>query len=462
MIKDIHIVYFLGIGGIGMSALARWFNHNEVEVYGYDLTPSPITERLQAEGIEITFKDTVEAIPAGLLSPTSNTLIIYTPAIPKDHPQLVYFSQHQFQIKKRAEVLGMITASTKTIAVAGTHGKTTTSSMIAHILKYAYQDVNAFVGGVMTNYESNLLIGSQEAWTVVEADEFDRSFLQLHPNMAVITAMDADHLDIYGSADSLKNSFMEFIDCLNKTGHLFVKEGLVTSNVLAATQSFTSYSLNIGSVHASNIRIEEGVFVFDITGEYSLENLRLNVSGFHNVENAVAAIAVALTLGIEPAAISEALANYKGVKRRFEYIIKNDQFVFIDDYAHHPTEIEALLGSVRAIYPEKKITAVFQPHLYSRTRDFLEGFADALSKADEVILLDIYPAREKPIEGVNSEKLLTLIQSPNKSLMSKTALLDKIGARKPEVLLTIGAGDIDRLVGSIAKQLNKEVYDVES
>ena len=450
-------LYFIGIGGIGMSALAAWFRARGCTVAGYDRTPSPVTEWLQKKGVEIHFEDSLEAVPEAFKSSGAerNTLIVYTPAVPKEHRELTYFREQGFTVMKRSEVLGLVTQSAFTVAVAGTHGKTTTSSMIAHILTYAGKNCTAFLGGIAANYDSNLLLGARDAddeIMVVEADEYDRSFLRLHPDMAVVTSADPDHLDIYGEKEALRKSFQDFIGKIKSSGKLILKEGLDLS-VYSNIRLF-EYSIKTGDYYASDVRIEEGEFVFTLhTPQGSYADFRLSMPGYHNTENAVAAAAVALLLDVTPDVVREALAVYKGVKRRFEYIIKRDDVVYIDDYAHHPEEIKAFIRSVKALYPNKKLTVVFQPHLYSRTRDFADEFAVSLSKADEIILMDIYPARELPMEGVSSEMILEKIASDNKRLLGTEALKAFLRNEPVEVLATVGAGDIDRLAEPIKEIL---------
>ncbi|MEQ9286171.1 MAG: UDP-N-acetylmuramate--L-alanine ligase [Cyclobacteriaceae bacterium] len=457
-LKDIHSVYFIGIGGIGMSALARWFRANGYFVAGYDKTPTVLTRTLEGEGISIHYTDAVENIPAAITADKSSSLIVYTPAVPKDHLEYNFLKEAGFEILKRSQVLGELTRDNFTIAVAGTHGKTTTSSIIAHILKSSGLNCTAFVGGIMANYDSNLIIGKEgdDNIIVVEADEFDRSFLTLSPDVAIITAVDADHLDIYGSADSLKSSFRDFIGNMKKNGKLFIEERAAKKMDLAGDGDikYETYGLNGGTIQSTGVRVEDGVFVFGLqrSGK-SFDRMKLFLPGFHNVENCLAAIAVADELNIASGDIKKSIEGYRGVKRRFQYIIKNDHLVFIDDYAHHPEEINALLKSVKALFPEKKITAVFQPHLFTRTRDFADGFSESLSLADEVILLDIYPARELPITGVDSHMLLAKIASKRKYVCSKNDLIDKLKGHDLQVLLTIGAGDIDALVEPIKNAL---------
>jgi UDP-N-acetylmuramate--alanine ligase len=379
-------------------------------------------------------------------------LVVYTPAIPKEHTELNYFINNGFELKKRSEVLGLITESKFTVAIAGTHGKTTTSCMVTHLLKECRIDCSAFLGGIASNFNSNLVIGKSDV-VVVEADEFDRSFLTLSPDIAVVTSTDADHLDIYGEHAELKKSFNQFLAKIKPNGFYFYKAGLD----LISDKKAISYAVNSASaeIKVKNIRIENARFVFDyISGKAIINDIELNVPGYHNVENALAAISIALELGCESEKIKKGIASFKGVKRRFEYILNTKEIVFIDDYAHHPTEIEAFLNSVKALYPNKKLTVIFQPHLYSRTRDFVEGFASSLSKADEVMLLAIYPARELPIEGVSASIIFDKITT-NKVLLSKDEVLTELAKRETNLVATIGAGDIDTLVLPIKNQLER-------
>ncbi|MFT7269399.1 MAG: UDP-N-acetylmuramate--alanine ligase [Roseivirga sp.] len=439
-----------------MSALARWFKHNGKAVSGYDKTETVLTKQLQAEGILVHFEDNLDLIDQKVKTLKEETLVIYTPAIPKGHIQWNWFQAEGYTVMKRSQVLGLITKDMISVAVAGTHGKTTTSSMIVHLMKTAGIDCTGFLGGIATNYGTNMIMNEQKnSIAVIEADEFDRSFLSLKPNVAVVTAIDADHLDIYGNKDALKESFADFVSSIENKGKLFAKQG-VAEEILrdSGRIEHMSYAIQGADITANNLRIEDATFVFDYAdGKKVIEGIRLNVPGYHNVENAMAAIAITQYFGADDDSIKEGISTYKGVKRRFEFIIKSQDLVFIDDYAHHPVELESLLRSVRDLYPNKKITAVFQPHLYSRTRDFAEGFSESLSMADEVILLDIYPARELPIEGVSSELLLENIQVEKKAVCKKDVLIELIKSWKPEVLLTIGAGDIDKLVEPIKTEL---------
>ncbi|MFD2202296.1 UDP-N-acetylmuramate--L-alanine ligase [Shivajiella indica] len=460
-LRKLHNVHFLGIGGIGMSALARWFNHIGIKVSGYDRTPSPLTSELEKEGMTISYVDNLESIPNEVIADKSNSLIIWTPAMPKDSIQLNYFRDHGFQLEKRAAVLGMITSNMPTIAVAGTHGKTTTSSMIAHLLKSGGKNIAAFLGGLTQNYQSNLILhdeGEKEATVVVEADEFDRSFLHLHPNVAVVTSADPDHLDIYGDDAHMLEGFRQFVGLIGEGGKLFVqykafdKMGLSTKKEV----SIRRYGIDGGEIQAKNIQAQPAAFRFDYQSDtHVIKGLELRMPGYHNVENALPAISIGLDFGLSEEDIRKGLLTYKGVKRRFEIWVQEDDRVFIDDYAHHPEEIRAFLSSVRAMYPHRKLTAIFQPHLYTRTRDFAKGFSESLSIADEVVLLDIYPARELPIEGVTASMLLEDITAPKKSLQSKEGLVDYLKSAKTDVLTTIGAGDIDRLVLPIANWMRE-------
>ncbi|MDP3927928.1 MAG: UDP-N-acetylmuramate--L-alanine ligase [Bacteroidota bacterium] len=454
-LATIKYAYFLGIGGIGMSAIARYFNHIGVQVWGYDKTETPLTQKLVEEGMQIHYTDDV-AFPASLPLNTNNTLVVLTPAIPKDHQEWAWFKAARYTILKRAEVLGILSEASLTIGVAGTHGKTTTSTLLAHILTQSAVKCNAFLGGIATNYASNLLLHPQantlqvsEQYTVVEADEFDRSFLTLAPFYAVITSTDADHLDIYGEHSAMEESFLAYANKLRENGTLLVKHGLDIVGKLSG--NFKTYGLNPkAQIYAENIRINEAEHIFDLCMEGKIiADLSLGIPGLHNVENAVAASAIALMCGVTEVELRAALISFKGVKRRFEYRIKSKERVFIDDYAHHPEEIKAILGSVKRMYPNQKLVVAFQPHLFSRTRDFMDAFAASLSMADSVYLLPIYPARELPIEGVNSTLLLDKITCSEKKLLDKQALVNEIVALKPSLFVSLGAGDIDALVQPI-------------
>jgi len=447
-LQNIKRVYLIGIGGIGMSGLARYFAHLGCIVCGYDKTSTDLTDQLHNEGIQVIFDDHSDWIPLSFQTPNECTLIIYTPAIPRDSEILNFFKNNGFELFKRSQVLGLISQSMFTIAVAGTHGKTTTSCLVAHILKDSGKDCSAFLGGIASNYNSNVLYGNNNI-VVVEADEFDRSFLTLHPDIAIITSMDADHLDIYGSHDQLTESFRQFASQLKENGILIYHEDLPLT-----TNGITYSAHGPADVKAINIRVEHGDFYFDFKNSVNaILNIKLGIAGIHNIENATAAIEVALKLDIEPALIKKALESFRGVKRRFEYIVKTDQHIYIDDYAHHPEELRAAISSIKRLYPDKKLTTIFQPHLYTRTRDFADGFAEVLDMSDELIMLDIYPARELPIEGVNSDMILSRMQMLNKRKCGKQEAVDLVRIEKPELLLTVGAGDIDQLVGPLKNAL---------
>lgn len=445
-LKEIQYIYFVGIGGIGMSAIARYLIKNNKNIAGFDKTETEITKTLQNEGVDIHFDDDVELIPSEFKN-SDNTLVVYTPAVQKDHAELSYFKSNNFEILKRSQLLGEITKSTFCLAVAGTHGKTTTSTILGHIMKESGVDATSFLGGISENYGSNLILGGDEV-SVVEADEFDRSFLRLSPNIACITSMDADHLDIYGEKDALEASFKEFSEKVS--GELVVCKGLPIKGLTYAVEEEADY-------YADNVKIENGSYVFDVmTPTEIIRAVEFNLPGKHNMLNAVAALAVANLYGVSLQSIAKALLSFKGVQRRFSYKIKRDDLVLIDDYAHHPTEINAVESAVREMYPNQKVLAVFQPHLYTRTRDFEIEFARSLSKFDELILLDIYPARELPIEGVTSERLLDGVSNGKKTLVSKEELLGEIKSSKATVKVIMGAGDIGELVEGISKELNDE------
>lgn len=453
-IKSFKYIYFLGIGGIGMSGLARWFNANQFIVAGYDKVSTPLTEALESEGIRITYNDSLETLPTWVHEHQDDVLVILTPAIPKDHKQWNWLQERNYLIYKRAKVLGLIASAHKTLAVAGTHGKTTTSTILAHLLHHAGLPVTAFLGGIGRNFNSNLVLSNKpadESWLVAEADEFDRSFLHLHPDMAVLTSTDADHLDIYGQAEELKTTFQLFINQIKPGGHFVKRQGLEPiASVRVSTQTF---DLDNADITVQNLKVDGGFFCFDaILKEMTVTGIKLQMPGYHNVTNAIAAATIAQQVGLSVDQIRDGLNTFKGVARRFE-LIKATGTILIDDYAHHPTEIEAFLKSVRALYPGKRITAIFQPHLFTRTRDFLSGFAESLALADEVILLDIYPARELPIPGMTSEKLLELIPIQQKLLLPKQRLLGYLANKPLDIVCTIGAGDIDALVQPIAKML---------
>ncbi|WP_298346757.1 UDP-N-acetylmuramate--L-alanine ligase [uncultured Algibacter sp.] len=445
-LEDVNNIYFIGIGGIGMSALARYFYANKKHVAGYDKTQTEVTDSLTELGVEVHFNDAIQNINLDFKNP-EDTLVIYTPAIPKNHNELSYFKDNGFSVLKRSEVLGLITEHTFCLAVAGTHGKTTTTSILGHIMKVCNEPVTAFLGGISENYNSNLILNGAEV-SVVEADEFDRSFLTLSPDLACITSMDADHLDIYGDASELKKTFEEFSKRIKPNGKLFVKNGLPLKGITYGIEDDSDYTIQ-------NIKIENGAYVFDVKMPKTvLKNIQFNLPGRHNLSNALIALAMAVEYGCPHQQLAKALASYKGVKRRFTYHIKTEEFVFIDDYAHHPEEINAVYQAVREMYPDKDVLAIFQPHLYSRTKDFADAFAESLSQFDELMLLDIYPARELPIEGVTSSWLMNKIDNKNKQLVRKNEIINKIRQSSAKVILTIGAGDIGEEVKYIKKEFS--------
>jgi len=455
-LKDIHSVYFLGIGGIGMSALARWFNANGYNVAGYDKTATPLTDALVAEGIAIHFEDDVNLIGDEYKDKTS-TLVVYTPAVPKNHSELNFFFDNGFDVKKRAAVLGVLTRQYFTVAVAGTHGKTTTSSMVAHILHESGVNTMAFVGGILQNYESNLILNDPNGDSpvvVVEADEFDRSFMQLSPNISIVTTVDPDHLDIYDTADEFNKTFEDFVQKLPADGNLIYNKEACSIDMSSVEAPQQSYGLDKGDVFATNIRVVDGEQLFDFSGKEEIKDIQLSLPGLHNIQNAVAAIEACLQVGVTGEKVKASLASYRGVKRRFEYVIKNKEVVYIDDYAHHPSELNALIESVRHLFPGKKLTMVFQPHLFSRTNDFMEGFADSLAKVDELFLMDIYPARELPMAGVTSDVLFEKIKHSKKVLTTKADLMNDLESVKSEVFVTAGAGDIDTFISPIKELLS--------
>ncbi len=459
-IDKLKVVYFAGIGGIGMSAIARFFHSRGVKVSGYDKTPTALTQELVASGIAIHYEDNVDLIPKDA------ELVVYTPAVPKDHKELLYYQQHGYKVVKRSDVLQLITESSFNICIAGTHGKTTITTMVAHLLRDSGFGCNAFLGGISVNYGTNFW-SSENNVCVIEADEYDRSFLKLSPDVAIITSMDADHLDIYGTAEAVEQGFIDFSKKVKPGGLLIRQFGLKRGKELKADKHIT-YSLQNESadVYAANIRMMNGSYEFDVMmKDNMLDNVKLNMGGMHNVENVVAAIAVASSLKIENGKIKAAVESFRGVKRRFEYIVKNDRIIYIDDYAHHPEELRALITGAKTLFKQKKCTVIFQPHLYTRTRDQADGFAEVLDLADEVILLPIYPARESPIEGVSSEMILKKMSGDSKSVMTKEELMKwmeneyvkHVNTELGEVLVTSGAGDIDTLVGMIKKCLDQEL-----
>lgn len=447
-LNQIHNVYFVGIGGIGMSALARYFKNIGKQVCGYDKTPSMLTNELIESGIDIHFDDNIELIPSDFTPET--TLVIITPAVPKSHLEWNYFLNQKYEVKKRAEVLGIITKDTFSFAVAGTHGKTTTSSILGHILYESGADVTAFIGGIVENYNSNL-IGLGKTVTVVEADEFDRSFLHLHPDIACVTSMDADHLDIYGTSEAIEASFVEFASKVEDKSKLFVAQGLPLEGMVCAINDDAQFK-------AFNVRVEDSSYVFDVqTPTELITNLRFGLPGRHNLMNALMALAMAKTYGTSTEAIASALSIFRGIRRRFSYQIKRPDLIYIDDYAHHPTEINAVHQAVRELYPNQKVLAVFQPHLFSRTKDFADDFAASLSNFDEILLLDIYPARELPMEGITSQWLMDKMTNDNKQLVEKDNLIASIQSSEAKVIVTIGAGDLGEMVPSIKKALDETV-----
>ncbi len=443
-LKDISSVYFLGIGGIGMSALARYFNGRHIRVSGYDKTPTVLTRKLEAEGIAIHYEENIAKLDK------EASIVVITPAVPKTHAELIYYIDNNYEVVKRSDVLGMITKNSFNICVAGTHGKTTTSAMVAHILTNSKFGCNAFLGGIASNYDTNFWANEKNV-SVAEADEYDRSFLKLTPDVAIITAMDADHLDIYGTEKNMQDAFIEFTAKIKTGGLLIVKKGLQRIDEFVSDNKLT-YSLEDKSadVHAKNIRIENGSYLFDAAIKHEVvENVELNMGGMHNIENVLAAITVAKHLDISNEKIKAAVSSFKGVKRRFEYIVKTSDRVMVDDYAHHPEELRALINGAAALFPGKKSTVIFQPHLFSRTNDLADGFAEVLSLADETILLPIYPARELPMEGVTSSMILDRMTNRKKSVKEKDELLDWLKQNDTELLITAGAGDIDTLVQPI-------------
>jgi UDP-N-acetylmuramate--alanine ligase len=465
-------IYFLGIGGIGMSALARFFHASGKRVSGYDKSQTELTDELSAEGIVIHYEENMELIPDEIrnYSGKENILVVWTPAVPADHKELLWFRKNNFRIMKRAEVLGLIAGQTKTIAVAGTHGKSTTTTLTAHILRTGGIDCSAFLGGISRNYNTNLLLGKNlgkenipmnRNIVVAEADEYDRSFLWLHPFIAIVTSVDADHLDIYGDEKAMHSTYRDFVKQVSDK--LITKPQVVKTLELENKDQLISYSLenNQTDSFAENIRIEDGFYVFDLVINGSkISGLRLGLPGRHNVENAVAAVTAAKQIGVDDESVREALTSFKGVKRRFDFRIRNSKIVFIDDYGHHPAELKACISSVKELFPGKKVTGIFQPHLFSRTRDFADDFARSLELLDDVILLEIYPAREKPIPGITSSMLLEKIHSKRKSLYSKSELIPKVLEHDFDVLVTMGAGDIDHFVEPLEKAL-KEKFQIQ-
>ncbi len=471
-INTITAVYFVGAGGIGMSALIRYFLSRGKQVAGYDKTPSDLTAQLNREGAVIHYEDNTSVIPDAFKDP-AQTLVVYTPAVPESHTELTYFRQNGFEVMKRARVLGEITNCSRGLCIAGTHGKTTTSSMLAHLLKQSHVDCNAFLGGILKNYGSNLMLSDKSDLTVIEADEFDRSFHWLTPYMAVITAADPDHLDIYGTAEAYRESFEHFTSLIRPDGCLVMKKGIDVATRLKEGVKLYTYtgaedlstvncqlSTDKPDFYAENVRIGNGEIWFDFVGpDIRIADIQLGVPVKVNIENGVAAIALAWMNGVTPEEIKKGMASFGGPKRRFDFHLKKDNIVLIDDYAHHPAELAASIQSVKELYAGRKVTGIFQPHLYTRTRDFAPDFAASLSLLDELILLDIYPAREEPIPGVTSEIIFDAVTIPAKKLIRKSELLDLVEKEADtfEVVLMVGAGDIDRLIEPVKQILDKKL-----
>jgi len=455
-INTLKSVYFIGAGGIGMSALVRYFLSKGKKVGGYDRTPSELTAKLMEEGAQIHYEDTVESIPADFRNAES-TLIVYTAAMPEDHVLLQHFRQHGFTIYKRAQVLGMLTRTGKGLCVAGTHGKTTTSTMTAHLLHQSHVECDAFLGGISKNYGTNLLLSDSSDYVVIEADEFDRSFHWLSPYATVITSTDADHLDIYGTEEAYLESFNHYTSLIQPGGALVMRHGIRLAPRLQKDIRLYTYSTEAGDFHAENIRIGGGEIVFDYVSPLgNIQDIQLGVPVAINIENGIAAMALAQLSGVTADEIKAAMASFQGIERRFDFKIKTDKMVYLSDYAHHPEEIKQSILSMRALYGNKKLTAVFQPHLYTRTRDFYQEFADSLSLLDEVILTDIYPARELPIEGVSSQLIFDHLRSDmEKTLCRKEEVLELLKEKDIEVLITLGAGDIENYASQICEILNR-------
>lgn len=449
-------IYFLGIGGIGMSALARYFISKGYKVAGYDRTRTHITDALVNEGAEICYDENIELIPQYCLNP-EETLVVYTPAIPASHKGFEYFKANNFEIAKRAKILGMITRNSKGLCIAGTHGKTTTSSMLAHILASSKVECNAFLGGILKNYNSNLILSDKSEYTVIEADEYDRSFHQLSPYMAVVTASDPDHLDIYGTEEAYLESFATFTSLIAPGGVLLIKKGISLKPRIQEGVTLMTFGREEGDYHAENIRIGGGEIIFDfVTPEKRVNDIKLGVPVKINIDNAIAAMAIATLCGATDEEIKEAIGSYQGPERRFDFWLKTPDKVLLDDYAHHPDEVSASISSVKELYPDKHLTVIFYPHLYSRTRDFAPQFAEALSLADRVILLPIYPAREEPIPGVTSEIILNQLTCSEKEITLKENLIEKIKVGKFEVLMTMGAGNVDIYLPEIKEIIEKQ------
>lgn len=443
-LNEIKKIYFIGIGGIGMSALARYFKSRGVDVSGYDKTQTPLTLELEASGIAIHYEERLD------LAPKDTDAVVYTPAIPAHHAELVYYQQNNYTVVKRSDVLQWITEGSFNICVGGTHGKTTVTTMIAHLLRHSGYGCNAFLGGISANYQTNFWSNERNV-VVVEADEYDRSFLKLRPDVAVITSMDPDHLDIYGTPEEVEKAFIQFSQKVKSGGCLITKFGMSRSAELKAEHQYSySYANTNASVHVTELKVQNGSYCFNVVHpDWQINDVLLHMGGLHNIENCVAAVTVAKYLGIDNDKIKAAVADFKGVRRRFEYALKNDQHVLIDDYAHHPEELRALISGVKSIFNKDKLVLVFQPHLFSRTKDQAKGFAHSLDMADEVILLPIYPARELPMEGVTSELLLSKMKITNKQVLSKEAMKEWVAVNQPKLLVMAGAGDIDALVKQV-------------
>lgn len=450
-------IYFLGIGGIGMSALARYFKAKGFAVAGYDRTPSELTRELEREGISIHYEDDLQLIPSEFRD-KSETLVVFTPAVPQTMGEFVWLRDNGFEIMKRSQVLGEVTRMQRAICISGTHGKTTTSTMTSHLLHNSHVECNAFLGGISKNFSRNLLLSEKSDLVVVEADEYDHSFLTLSPYMAVVTAVDADHLDIYGTEENYRKGFEDFTSLIVPGGVLLMKKGLPIQPRLQKDVKLYTYSVNEGDFHAENIRIGGGEIIFDfVTPERVIPDIALGVPVYVNIENGIAAMTMAYLNGVTEEEIRKAMKSFAGVKRRFDFHIKSADFAFLDDYAHHPAELRSSIESVRALYPGKRICGVFQPHLFTRTRDFADDFAKSLSMLDELVLLEIYPAREKSIEGVNSQMLLDKVSIQDKMLCAKSELVDCLSQKNFDVLLMVGAGDLDLLIPDVEKMLLKKM-----
>ena len=448
-LNRVNNIYLLGIGGIGMSALARYFNQKKVKVSGYDKVLTPLSRKLEQEGIKIHYEENVDLVDKNA------DLVVFTPAIPPSHKELAFYQNAGYEVVKRSAVLGIITKELFNVAVAGTHGKTTISTMIAHLFRHSGVGSYAFLGGVSVNYDANFWPSDNQV-AVVEADEYDRSFLTLNPDIAVLTAMDPDHLDIYGTREAMEDAYIEFTTHIKKKGTLISKKGLKRSSELKGDHHLL-YHLqnNQADLYADKLDVVEGGYQFDLSGKLgTIENIRLNIGGLHNVENAIASCGVGLLMGIPPKAIAAAMADFKGVKRRFEYIVNNQKTIFIDDYAHHPEELKVLINAAKELFPGKKCTVIFQPHLFTRTRDLAVEFAESLDLADELILLPIYPAREQPIPGISSDSIARLMKNKSVHLLNMQEALKWIGGNKPSLLITAGAGDIDLMIDPIKKELS--------